>query len=407
MFDRAQDFAKNGQTESAVAMLEKVIKVYKGTPAAKESQAALDRAAKNLPLFSDRPLVVAQAQEPPPSSDPPPAVVTATPDQPKAAEGKAALILPANPREVVVAPPTAPSSVANAGVAVTSRALPAGFQANTDAGTHESGWPLVIVGDRDGSPMVLVPGGTLTMGNNDGQPAESPEHQVRLSTYYIDQHEVTNRQFRIFLNETHYHGQPSGKWLTDQKARQEPENVPVSHVNFHDAEAFATWAGKAIPTEAQWELAARSGDGRRNPWGDEPPKWSKQRVFRQIDPVMSFPEDRSPYGAFDMAGNVQEWTRDWFDSRYYHHFTRSIADNPTGPKPSSRSRTPQHSVRGASKTFSVTYREGIPADRRLPYLGFRCVLVVEPQGAAPAIGTPAAPPPGAPATKKATDVPPF
>ena len=64
---------------------------------------------------------------------------------------------------------------------------------------HESGWPFVIVGDRDGAPMVLVPGGTFSMGTSEGQPAESPPHQVRLSTYYIDQHEVTNRQFRIFL----------------------------------------------------------------------------------------------------------------------------------------------------------------------------------------------------------------
>ena len=79
------------------------------------------------------------------------------------------------------------------------------------SGIHESGWPLVIVGDRDGAPMVLVPGGTFSMGNNEGQPAEAPAHQVRLSTYYIDQHEVTNRQFRIFLGESHYHGQPAGQ----------------------------------------------------------------------------------------------------------------------------------------------------------------------------------------------------
>ena len=73
--------------------------------------------------------------------------------------------------------------------------------------------------------MVLVPGGTFRMGNSEGQTAEAPEHQVRLSTYYIDQHEVTNRQFRLFLGESHYRGQPAGKWLTDEKARAESENV--------------------------------------------------------------------------------------------------------------------------------------------------------------------------------------
>ena len=107
------------------------------------------------------------------------------------------------------------------------------------------------------------------MGTSDGQPVESPPHQVRLSAFYIDQHEVTNRQFRIFLRESRYHGQPPGKWLTDEKVKAERENAPVAHVNFQDAESFAAWANKQLPTEAQWELAARSNDGRKYPWGDE------------------------------------------------------------------------------------------------------------------------------------------
>jgi formylglycine-generating enzyme required for sulfatase activity len=408
MIERAKDFAKKRQTDQALAMLARVIKVYKETQAAKDAQAAIDRAAKNLPLFSDGPVVVAQAEERTPDPAPPPAVVAATPEQPQTGKGKAALILPANPSEAVVVPPTAPATDGTSKVAATHRTLPQGFQANLDAGTHESGWPLVIVGDRDGAPMVLVPGGTFTMGTNDAQAAEAPEHQVRLSTYYIDQHEVTNRQFRIFLHETHYHGQPAGKWLTDQKSREEPDDLPVAHVNFHDADKFATWAGKTIPTEAQWEMAARSADGRRYPWGDDPPKWSSARTFRKLDPKMTYAEDRSPYGVFDMAGNVQEWTRDWFDSKYYHLFAKTVLDNPTGPKPSSRSRTPQHSVRGGSKTWSVTYREGVPSDRRLPYLGFRCVLAVESQAAAPAGGNPAAPPGAAPPGKaRDNSVPPF
>ncbi len=210
-------------------MLRRVIKVYKDTPTAKASKAALDRAEQNLPLFSDRPLVVAQAEQPKPqpAPTPPPAVVNAMPVRPEAAQGQAALVLPANPTEAVIVPPTgpatAPAQIAQqppaAGATSNSiRVLPPGFQASAETGIHESGWPLVIVGDRDGAPMILVPGTTFTMGNNDGQPAEMPEHRVRLSTYYIDQHEVTNRQFRLFLSEAHYHGQPAGKWLTDEKA---------------------------------------------------------------------------------------------------------------------------------------------------------------------------------------------
>src|SRR5262249_28872172 len=192
-------------------------------------------------------------------------------------QGQAALILPANPAETAVTPrsekPLAPSTI---------RPLPSGFQANLEAGVHESGWPLVIVGDRDGAPMVLVPAGTFTMGSSDGQAAEGPAHQVRLSAYYIDQHEVPDRQFRIVLRESGYGGQPAGKWLTEKTAREEPDNLPVVRVNLHDAEAFSQWAGKQLPTEAQWEMAARSTDGRRYPWGDEPAKWSQTRTARQI-----------------------------------------------------------------------------------------------------------------------------
>ena len=387
MFNRAYEFAKSGHTDQAIAMLNRVVKVYKGTQTADAAQAALDRPQQNLPLFTDRPVVVADKHAPPPPSGPPPppAVVAVTPDQPQPTQGQAALVLPANPAEGLVNPPPYQPRAAT-----TTRPLPAGFQPVLQAGVHESGWPLVIAGDRDGALMVLVPGGTFKMGTNDGQAAERPAHRVRLSTYYIDQHEVTNRQFRVFLGETRYQGQPAGKWISDEKMRAEPENLPVVHVNFQDAEAFTAWAGKQIPTEAQWEMAARSIDGRRYPWGDDPPKWSRSRTTRQVDPVMSFPEDKSPYGVFDMAGNVEEWTRDWFDSKYYHLLAKQTVDNPAGPNV--RPRSQQVVVRGAAKNWSVSYREGVPLDRRLGFLGFRCVLGVEGASAASPTANPSAPP---------------
>jgi len=104
---------------------------------------------------------------------------------------------------------------------------------------------------------------------------------------------------------------------------------------------------------------------------------------------MSFPEDKSPYGVFDMAGNVQEWTTDWFDSRYYQLIAKQTVDNPGGPNMKPRSQ--QVVVRGADKNGSLTYREGVPLDRRLPYLGFRCVLVVEGASAAAPTAAPSAP----------------
>jgi formylglycine-generating enzyme len=392
MFNRAQELAKDGRNEQAIAMLSRVVKVYNGTPTASAAQAALDRSEKNLPLFPDRPIVLAEpdATKPAPSPPEPPAVVAAKPEEPQAAHGQAALVLPVNPSESLAVPPSLPGRAVASNKSITPRALPQGFQANLQAGIHESGWPIVVVGDRDGAPMVLVPGGTFTMGSNEGQPAEKPAHSVKLSTYYVDQHEVTNRQFRIFLGETRYHGQPPGKWLSDQQARAEPETMPVSHVNFHDADAFATWAGKQLPTEAQWEMAARSGDGRRSPWGNEPAKWARPRTARQIDPVMSFPEDVSPYGVFDLAGNVQEWTKDWYDSKYYQAFANQTVENPAGPK--TRPRSLQVVIKGGSKNWTVFSREGVPIDKRLAFLGFRCVLVVEGPGATAPAGSPAAAP---------------
>ncbi len=103
------------------------------------------------------------------------------------------------PRPSRILTPAEPTSLPEH---LTPRELPPGFKAKVEAGRHESGWPLVIVGEHDGGPMVLVPGGTFTMGNDRGEAVEAPAHTVRLSTFYIDQYEVTNRQFRTFLDET-------------------------------------------------------------------------------------------------------------------------------------------------------------------------------------------------------------
>jgi len=151
------------------------------------------------------------------------------------------------------------------------------------------------------------------------------------------------------------------------------------------------------------EMAARTTESRHFPWGDEPIHWSKPRTYGQIDLVMTFQEDASPYGVFDMAGNVEEWTKDLYDSKYFRSLVDRTTENPTGA--SARSRSPSLVVKGGSKTFSVTVRQAVPPDKRLAHLGFRCVLAVEGRTAAPA-GSPSTLP-GAPAGKKqgASDVP--
>jgi formylglycine-generating enzyme required for sulfatase activity len=405
MYSRAHDDFKAGRTDQAIEMLKRVVKVYKGTPTAADAQAALDRPKKNLALFIERPTVLAEPEkaEPAPRPTPPPAIVNAVPDKPKSAEGEATLVLPSNPSEAIVIAPAARGRFVAAKTGVTPRSLPTGFQPISEAGIHESGWPLVIVGSRDGTPMVLIPRGTFTMGSDDGPPAEQPAHQVRVSAYYIDQHEVTNKQFQTFLAESHFRGQPQpGKWLTDEKVRLEDPNLPVVSVSAYDAKAFAEWAGKQLPTEAQWELAARTTESRRFPWGDEPAQWSRPRPFDKIERVMSFPEDASPYGVFDLAGNALEWTKDWYDSKYFRNIADRTTDDPTGP--STRPRTAQLVVKGGSKTFSVSHRQAVMPDKRLSHLGFRCVLAVE--RAAPPAGAPGAPPAASPGNKPGvSDVP--
>lgn len=123
-------------------------------------------------------------------------------------------------------------------------------------------------------------------------------------------------------------------------------------------------------------MAARGGDGRRYPWGTTPLAWDKKREPRRIDPVMSSPHDVSPFGAYDMAGDAMEWTKDRFDPRHFRH---PPAVDPTGP---SRPGSSQRTVKGGSKGWVVTKREAIRRDSRLPCLGFRCVLQADgPQNA--------------------------
>jgi len=371
MYDRAREFAKLGRSDEAVALLEKLSKAYKATKTAGDAREALKRPSQNLPLFLDRPTVKADAPaEAPAEPAPPPTVVAARAPEVQA-KGNATLVLPTNPAELTPTLSASPPGDA----AETARTLPPGFTAKTEAGLDPSGWPSMIVGDRDGAPMVFVPGGVFTMGDDRDATFASPAHQVRLSGYYIDQHEVTVRQFRLFLSETHFRGKPPASWSTaDEPGKPSTDALPMVMVNAGDAIAYAEWAGKRLPTEAQWELASRSNDGRTYPWGDEPVKYARPRAARQVDPIMSFPEDRSPFGVLDMAGNVYEWTSDAFDPGYYRSIAGQIVNDPAGAPP--RVGRSDLIVKGG-KGGAGAAREPMGAEKRLTYVGFRCVLQVE------------------------------
>ena len=395
LLSTARGLASNGKTKEASVALERVVASYPKSKAAGEARDALARPSRNLPLFLGGSTVVADptAAKSGLVAPPVPVVSADRPDPGGIAPGNsssAELHLPSN------APPTS-AGTAPSGMA--ARPIPAGFQADLEEGVHASGWPNRIVSERDGATMVLVPAGAFSQGRDDGAPDEGPEHKVALGAYYIDQHEVTNKQFALYVSETGRKVGPAPKAPLDPASPDPSASIdpdrPAVNLTVREAKAYCDWAGKSLPTEAQWEAAARTTDGRLSPWGSTAPTWSKERAPRQVDKVMAFPLDQSPYGAFDLAGNVWEWTQDWFDPRYYQGMRGSTTPSPTGPS-ASRMRPPQVVVKGGSKTWAAAWREGLKLDTRLPYVGFRGVLAVDtgaPQ-VAPAAVSPGQPNPG-------------
>ena len=179
--------------------------------------------------------------------------------------------------------------------------------------------------------MVVVPAGEFMMGSAAGDSDEQPEHKVHVDAFSMDVYEVTVGQYAAFLQAKGI--DPPSDWKTmNQSAHQKR---PIANVDSTDASAYCKWAGKRLPTEAEWEKAARGTDGRIYPWGNDPPtplhanfgktEWSNHGV---LAPVGSFESGKSPYGIYDMAGNVWEWVSDWYD---YNYYKSSPSLNPTGP----------------------------------------------------------------------------
>jgi formylglycine-generating enzyme required for sulfatase activity len=174
--------------------------------------------------------------------------------------------------------------------------------------------------------MVLIPGGDFLMGR-DGEANNSPAHEVRLDSFYIDEHEVTNAQYQRFCEET---GRKLPEfWGMDAfRCGLDYPNHPVVGVSWADAKAYAEWAGKRLPTEAEWEYAARGGlENKVYPYGDELDETQANFKSDGTVPVMSYPPNG--YGLYDMAGNVREWVADYYDEFY---FGASPRENPRGPE---------------------------------------------------------------------------
>ncbi|MGQ0696477.1 MAG: formylglycine-generating enzyme family protein, partial [Nitrospiraceae bacterium] len=183
---------------------------------------------------------------------------------------------------------------------------------------HKSTVPHLLstkITGKDGAPMVLVPAGEFTMGSDNGDEDESPIHRVYVNAFYIDKFEVTNGRFAKFVDAI----QSEPPWgFADKDTPVTDANRPVRWVNWMDAMSYCLWAGKRLPTEAEWEKAARGTDGRLYPWGNDPPT-SAHAVFglkegdaETVSLIGNRMKGQSPYGAHDLAGNLYEWVTDWY-----------------------------------------------------------------------------------------------
>jgi sulfatase modifying factor 1 len=330
---------------------------------------------------------------------------------------------------------------------------PSGFAKSTDTSS-------IVQGEVSLEGMIKIPDGEFMMGADDdeGRPDEYPQHKVKVHGFWIDASEVTNAQFKKFIEATGYvttaekkpdweqikkqlpagtpkpdeseltasslvftppdHPVPlndASQWWSwtqgaDWKHPQGPNsniegknNYPVVHISWDDAMAFCKWAGKRLPTEAEWEWAARGGlNNSKYPWGNEdieagtikantwqgsfPDKNANKDKYYSAAPVGSFAPNN--YGLYDMAGNVWEWCSDWYRADYYQQIKDQTSVNPKGPSKSydpMEPAIPKKSVRGGSflcnasycKGYRVTARMKTSPDTGLEHTGFRCVKDID------------------------------
>jgi formylglycine-generating enzyme len=314
--------------------------------------------------------------------------------------------------------------------------------------------PTGVPGGAPFPGMLWIPGGTFRMGSEEFYPEERPVHELLVDGFWIDPTAVTNEEFARFVSETRYQTvaetapraedfpgappeklvpgalvfqktkgpvdlnnyrnwwawTPGASWRTPLgpgSSTRGIENHPVVHIAFADAQAYAKWAGKKLPTEAEWEFAARGGlDGAKFTWGNEhfpggkpmANSWQGEFPWQNLvadgyegtAPVGSFPANG--YGLFDMAGNVWEWTSDWFVPRHANEIAKSCCGPPANPRIDSPEksydpgqpdiRIPRKVVKGGSYLCAPNYclryrpaaRQPQMIDTGTSHIGFRCIV---------------------------------
>ena len=230
--------------------------------------------------------------------------------------------------------------------------------------TSTIGVGSTIVSEKDGATLVYVPEGDFLMGSDEirtplnGEQSPSyydnhPQHSVFLDAFWIDKFEVTNGQYGMCVSAGNCPLPTNLESVTRSRYYGEAEydHYPVVYGEWFMAKAYCEWAGRRLPTEAEWEKAARGEDGNMYPWGNETPNDSflnYNSPSRDTSEVGMYPNGASPYGAMDMAGNVWEWVNDWYHSSYYQFMPD---ENPLGPAASDYHPNQVKSLRGGSWYF--------------------------------------------------------
>lgn len=295
------------------------------------------------------------------------------------------------PPAVVVPEPTktassSPLFTQSAPLHTSTAVLPAGDQdiptdtssiAPTTAPTLGSG--SALVSPKDGMTLLYVPAGEFMMGSIMGLNDEKPVHTVHLDSFWIDRTEVTNKIYAMCVGDGKCEPPKRTSSYSHSVYYGNPEydDFPVIYVSWKDAVAYCSWAGRRLPTEAEWEKAARGEDAFTYPWGNNAPDNTMVAYNGFLgDPTIvgGYPSSSSPYGAMDMAGNVLEWVNDWYDSNYY---SNSPSSNPSGPV-SGEYRV----LRGGAWNNDAYYIRSTVRDKNEPLYtnnlqGFRCAMDAE------------------------------
>jgi formylglycine-generating enzyme required for sulfatase activity len=213
--------------------------------------------------------------------------------------------------------------------------------------------------------MVSVAGGDYTIGRDAGDPLEQPSHTVAVGPFFIDRLEVTNAEYKKFVDAT---GHPAPVQWQGSVFPAGDDKLPVTGVTWQDASDYAEWAGKRLPTEVEWEAAARGNDARIYPWGNEwrPGIANIGSKPGKIEGVGKYPASASPSGALDMIGNVWEWTAD--EAVLYAGSRATITT-----EPSVTYRVIRGGAYDGDRRHDASYRGYLDASKPYPKVGFRCV----------------------------------